>query len=100
MKHRASESVQMGDDQLVAGAVARGEGLVELGPAGLGTAGMVEVDVCGVRTGAGQGHPFGEQGFGPRWSPARYVDALTVSHVAGGCRKKLRPNETKRYPFR
>ncbi len=55
MEQRASEPVQAGDDQLVAGAVGRGEGLVELGPAGLGTAGMVEVDVCRVDTGAGQG---------------------------------------------
>lgn len=48
MEHRASEPVHSGDDQLVAGADGRGEGLVELGPAGLGTAGMVEWLCVGV----------------------------------------------------
>lgn len=45
MEHRTPEPVQASNDKLVAISVGRGKGLIELGPAGFGAAGIVDVDI-------------------------------------------------------
>lgn len=52
MQHGSAEPVEAVDDELIAAPVGGGEGFVELGAAGFGTAGPVEVNIGGFDAGA------------------------------------------------
>ncbi len=54
VEYRAAESVQAGDDELVAGPVGQGESFLQLGSAGFGADGVVEVYVGRVNAGTGE----------------------------------------------
>jgi hypothetical protein len=55
VQHGAAKAVEAGDDELIATPVGGGEGLVELRARGFGAAGPIQVNICGVDAGAGEG---------------------------------------------
>ncbi|GAA5200715.1 hypothetical protein GCM10023346_43440 [Arthrobacter gyeryongensis] len=54
VQYLASEPVEAGEDELVAGSVGRRERFIKLGPAGFGAAGVIDVDVFRVDAGIDQ----------------------------------------------